>query len=372
MGFDTMMVWLSLHDFHLAQAFGGAADLLKQSGQISQAVNQSWNEQWENVLRTGGLYQALCKMGTFFAVGTLLLFMVQFARDLLESEISRPISSLLYPIIVAALLVNNGALLADFTLGVRGLTQGLNETVLEITTTQTSLAQATQTVKNSAAAKQAIASIIAPCMELTGDASIKCLQEQQGRVDEIVAAYEQSTLNTGLNNFLPTELKRFQARMRDAIQKNGSLGELQALVGSAATGASKILLLSFQDAFQNLLEVAMLVTALMGPIAVGGSLLPVGPGAKAVVAWLTGLFSLGFAKICYSIIVGLASTVILNAELGDATGFLVLISILAPLLALGLASGGGLTVYTSMQSALVQMSTAGVSTAFNWLPRPPR
>jgi hypothetical protein len=355
-------------DLHLA-ALGGA-DLLRNSQEMSQAINQRWDEQWVNVLTNGGLYQALTRLGTFFAVGTLLLFMVQFGRDMLENEITRPISSLIYPLVVAVLLANNGAVLADFTLGLRNMMQELNTQVLEITTTQASLADAFQTVKSSAAAKQAIDSLIAPCLELTGDAATQCLQEQEEAVEQVVQQHEEATLNTGFNNFLPLELRRYQARVREAIQQGGTMGELQALVGSVTTAGSKIFLLAFQEAFQNLLEVALLVTALLGPVAVGGSLLPVGPGAKAVVAWLTGMFSLGFAKICYSIIVGLASTVIVNAELGDVTGFLVLISILAPVFALGLASGGGITVYTSLQNALVSIGSAGIGTVMSFLPRP--
>ncbi len=47
-------------------------------------------------------------------------------------------------------------------------------------------------------------------------------------------------------------------------------------------------------AFQWIIEVCMLLTALLGPLAVGGSLLPV--GQKAIFAWLTGFFSVGMIK----------------------------------------------------------------------------
>jgi hypothetical protein len=59
----------------------------------------------------------------------------------------------------------------------------------------------------------------------------------------------------------------------------------------------------------------MLLTALLGPLAVGGSLLPV--GQKAIFAWLTGFFSVGMIKLCFNIISGLVATMVLNADNND-------------------------------------------------------
>ncbi|MEL6326901.1 MAG: hypothetical protein AAFQ61_08360, partial [Cyanobacteria bacterium J06626_23] len=84
-----------------------------------------------------------------------------------------------------------------------------------------------------------------------------------------------------------------------------------------------------------------------------------------IFAWLTGFLSLGFAQICYNIIVGLAAVVILNANIYDTNGFLVLIAILAPALALGLATGGGMAIFNIMLSGsaviVTQLATRGES-----------
>jgi hypothetical protein len=84
----------------------------------------------------------------------------------------------------------------------------------------------------------------------------------------------------------------------------------------------------------------------MGPIAVAASLLPF--GGKPIFAWITGFLSLGFAQMAYNIIVGMCAVVIMNANTFDTNGFLVLIALLAPALALGLASGGGLAIFNIM------------------------
>ena len=119
--------------------------------------------------------------------------------------------------------------------------------------------------------------------------------------------------------------------------------------------------MSWQWAFVNLIQISLLLTGLMGPIAVAASLLPF--GGKPIFAWLTGFLSLGFAQICYNIIVGLAAVVILNANIYDTNGFLVLSAILAPALALALSAGGGLAIFNIMLSGSTVIATQLVARA---------
>ena len=49
---------------------------------------ESWNQLWDSVLQ-GGLYFALARVGVLFAVATLLLFLTQWTRQMVEGESSR-------------------------------------------------------------------------------------------------------------------------------------------------------------------------------------------------------------------------------------------------------------------------------------------
>jgi hypothetical protein len=71
----------------------------------------------------------------------------------------------------------------------------------------------------------------------------------------------------------------------------------------------------WQWAFANLLEMAMLLTGLIGPIAVAGSVVPL--QGRPLWSWLVGFFSLGMAKFSYNVIVGLAATVVVAADAQD-------------------------------------------------------
>lgn len=114
------------------------------------------------------------------------------------------------------------------------------------------------------------------------------------------------------------------------------------------------ILLAFQWAFANVLEISMLLTGLMGPLAVAGSLLPFGP--KSIFTWIIGFFSLGMAQISYNIIVGMCAVVIVNADITDVNGFLVIVGLLGPALALAIATGGGISVFNVITSGTAELA----------------
>lgn len=98
----------------------------------------------------------------------------------------------------------------------------------------------------------------------------------------------------------------------------------------------------------------MLLLAVLGPLAVGGSLLPV--SGKPIFAWLTGFLSAGIAKISFSIIAVLTAAVIINGPAEDVSAdpdlmwFIIFLGILAPILSLVLAGVGGLAVFNTISS----------------------
>ena len=140
----------------------------------------------------------------------------------------------------------------------------------------------------------------------------------------------------------------------------GAAGFFGGYFNAVVQSLVQTLLLAFQWAFANILEISMLLTALMGPIAVAGSLLPF--DTKSIFAWLIGFFSLGMAQISYNIIVGLCAEVIVKSDITDVNGFLVIVGLLAsPCLS---DRGGGMSVFniisSSSASAVALLVTKGV------------
>jgi hypothetical protein len=86
---------------------GQAASTITEDGAAaSEAVAKSIDKLWNDVL-SGGLYSAIANLGIFFAVGTLLIFIVQWTKEMIDGDSSKGFTELIWTIIVIALLARN-------------------------------------------------------------------------------------------------------------------------------------------------------------------------------------------------------------------------------------------------------------------------
>jgi hypothetical protein len=330
----------------------GAADLLNQATESATKLQAEWDQIWLDVIG-GGLWKALCQVGILFAICTLVFHILQFGKDLMDDELKRPLTSFIYPILVVILLSSNGSILASSTLMLRGYVNQVSSTILTITDSQVSLQEAYTMAKHNAAAQTAIGLVMAQCRDITGEAQIECLQEQAKVAQQILDAY-------GIPDNAWVQRALDMEDLASVPMVGGTLAIVSSGVETFLIASAKTLFIAFQIAFQFLLEVSLLLTALLAPIAVGGSLLPVGFAQRSLIAWLIGFLTVGFAKLCYNIIVGLTAVVMVNAESDEAFGFMVFNGVLAPILASSLASGAGLAVWQSLQRVGTTTLTAGI------------
>jgi hypothetical protein len=202
---------------------------------------------------------------------------------------------------------------------------------------------------------------------MTGQKQIACLQAANNQSQQLIQDYSSQHPGVALGKNLMSllgkidpEVKGLEGAVSEASSAGnpvsavafGGAGYLGGFINHFSEAIIRIVLLAFQWAFANILEIALILTGLVGPLAVAGLLLFDG---KPFFAWLTGFFSLGMAQLCYNIIVGLAAEVVVNAQVTDTLGFLVITSLLAPALALAIASGGGMAVFGVMASGSTQI-----------------
>ncbi len=312
---------------------GQAASTITSDGEAaSEAVARTIDKLWDDVLQ-GGLYSAIANLGIFFAVGTLLIFIVQWTKEMIDGDSSKGFTEIIWTIVVIILLANNGQPLATATQGLRGIINQTNQTLLASTSASIQLQEAYQQVMLKTGSGDAIQSLVNQCNTIA-DPSLQaqCLQNASQQAKQISAELNQDNRPEWLksvSDFFNTNI--FQLTVR-------------------------AWLLGLAIAFQWIVEICLLLTALLGPLAVGGSLLPV--GQKAIFAWLTGFFSVGMIKLCFNIISGLVSTIVLNADNNDPMIFAFAIGILAPILSVVLAAGGGMAIFRSFSS----ITSFGVST----------
>lgn len=328
----------------------GIDEILGNGATTAQSIAEGWDNQWLDLLQnntSNNLYGALTNLGVFFAVGTLLFFMLQFLKDLIYSEYARPISALIWPFLVVILLSNsgNGSILSNLTLGVRNLVNAVNQQVLVTTNTD----QIYQQALNMSIAEEVAGSLLRPCQSLTGEQQNKCFVKAAEKANELWQEYRNLYGNR-------TWIDRLENKVNQITYNTGNVSEnaFNSLLGSTVQTSIKNFLVSLQYAFQNLIEATMLLIATLGPLAVGGSLLPV--AGKPIFAWLTGFLSIGIAKISFNIIAVLTAAVIVNGPGQNANvdpdlmWFIIFLGVLAPILSLLVAAAGGFAVFNAISN----------------------
>ena len=333
-------------------AQAGIDKILRNGNTSAKRIAESWDKQWIDVLQNNtdsNLYGALTNLGILFAVGTLLFFMIQWLKDVINYDYYRPISSLIWPFIVVILLSNSGQgnVLSSLTLGVRNLIDNVNEQVVLATDAN----QTYQQALNMAVGEEIAGSLLRPCQSLNGEQQNQCFLKAKEKIDALWREYRFLYGNQAW-------IYRLENKVNQIAFGTKILSEtsFNALLGSTTQTMAKNFLVSSQYAFQNLLEATMLLIAILGPLAVGGSLLPV--PAKPIFAWLTGFFALGIAKISFNIMAISASAAIINGPAQDLNAdpdllwFAIFLGILAPILSLLLSYAGGLAILNSISNSV--------------------
>ncbi|MBD2294061.1 hypothetical protein H6G06_11295 [Anabaena sphaerica FACHB-251] len=338
--------------FYILQIFPeiGINETLDSGVETARSMAESWDNQWLELLQnssSNNLYGAITNLGVFFAVGTLLFFMMQWLKDVIYSEYSRPISGLIWPFIVVMLLSNtgNGSILASLTLGVRSFINTVNQQV--VTTADAN--QTYQQALNMSLAEEVAGSLIRPCQSLTGEQQNQCFAKASDQIDGLWREYR----NLYGDKVWIQRLENQVLSLKFGTT-NLSDTSFNSLLGNTTQTSIKNFLISLQYAFQNLLEATMLLIATLGPIAVGASLLPV--AGKPIFAWLTGFLAAGIAKISFNIIAAVTSAVVINGPAEnpnanpDLMWFIIFLGILAPVLSLVVAGAGGFAVFSAINN----------------------
>jgi hypothetical protein len=365
------MLSLPPHTPILAQVTGGLG-IIDDSVQQLEAVQQAWDARWRDLFETtNGLYLGINQFASIILVGAFIFFAVGWVKEAMERGIFPALPNVLWVLTVAVLLFNNGAVLGTLTLGIRDIINAQTQTVLQVQVGEISMMEALNDVIVSQQAKALIQQEYAECDAKEGQAQIDCFIQAGERARQRLEQEYQA------KGFWTVGVQRLWARIEDIGQRiqqeyqsgdlppgtdplSGVLVELLMQTGSQALAEQ--FLKGWQWAFANMLELAMLLTGLIGPLAVAGSVIPL--QGRPLWAWLTGFFSLGMAKFSYNVIVGLAATVVVaaNAQTSNDFGFLLLISVLAPVLALAIAGGAGMAVFRGVSGGVTRMIAVGSST----------
>lgn len=327
-------------------------NLASRAAQVSQGISTGFNELWLEVLG-GQLYASLCDVGTLFAVVTLGFFMLEWTKQVLNGEEQRAFSSFIWPLLVGILLYNNGQLLGKTTVAIKDYINNVNNYVLTRTAVGVDLRTAYTKAMGVTAVRAAIGREIEACRtaSLSPQETVDCLEQAKQTLSNQYPSYFGAT---GPFAWIIDRIDTIISAPISAIQSGANpiqvlLSPFSAFIGSLVAENISNILVGLSGAYQWGIELTMLLTAYLGPLAVGGSLLPY--GSKSLITWLIGYFSVGLAKLSFNIIAGFAAELIANSRSDQPLFFLFTIGIFAPVLATGLAAGGGLALLSQISKA---------------------
>jgi hypothetical protein len=298
--------------------------VLQNGVSTQQAVAQSMAQLWNDTLNSP-MYEAIAEIGVLFFTGTIAIFILNWVKGVFQDE-HNPVhwEQWILLAVAVALLANQGALLKNLTFSMRDLMNATNEKVL-----QSSLING--------------ADLISAFNQVSNGAGIQSWYNQQVRTCQMIPdpAQRQQCLDDA--TILANQLAQ-QGGSNNVTNQPGFLSAIGSAVETAMVG----LLLALGVAVQWLVEISWMLTAFAGPIAVGGTLLPV--KQKSLFAWLIAFYSVGLYKLFFNILTGMVAMVMLGANNVNSLIFAVAVGLLSPILALVLAAGGGLATFTSLAS----------------------
>ena len=304
-------------------------NILQAGAQSQQAISQSFDQMWEDILNSA-LYDTIATLGALAAVLLILYNYIDFYEKLQQSGGSWTVllKRVIWLVVVFSLLINQAALFRTFTFTLRNVWNGINSAVLtEPLIVNQQLLNAYNEVTGGITLQQYYSQRLTQCQAIPeADRREQCIQTAQESVNTI--AQQQ--------NYSPNFAERV-------------INGLGAAVANAIEQQMVILMLSLAIAVQWLVEISWILTALVGPLFLGLSMLPV--SQKGLWGWLIAFCSIGFYKLCFNILVGLVAY--LNGQTPSLNGLLfsVAVGILCPILAFVLAAGGGMGIFTSLASA---------------------
>ena len=348
-----------------AQTRGG--EILQESLDATAISTEAMNNMWENLfVNESLLYNQIVNLATVLMMVGAFFLVLAFARAMQAADRDKLIEIIGWGFVVIILLANRGEILKHVTIGSREFINDQAKNVLLAQVGDLTVKDALQDVLLTEKIQENVRAVFSGCEAKEGDAQLECIEEGVEEAKKIVADYEAKFTFPGL-----TRLKRNLEVIAGEVLNKRADRELtsreafaewdrrtSALIWQSATSsASKTFLKNFQNWFTYGYEFAMLLTGIIGPLSVSASLIPKSP--RAFVSWAIGFFSIGVLKLSYNIVIGFAALYASSAEMEDlgSSGFLLMMSIGAPLISIAIAGGGGAAIFFALGKTTAIVAT---------------
>lgn len=373
---------LPLPSFLLAQEGSEAAvSVIEGALQLTEDTIASWNETWiETITPDSQLWTDIVAFSRGLLALCFIYMFVRFGNEIMKSRYLGTVVELFtFPLIVLLFLGNDGRLLSNVIRFVRSLGYNLVTALLSKQLVGYSLQDAVKQFGLNNLGVQRIKQLYSECEGLVGDPFLECWDSKADEVQAIYSNLQAANSGIDLGPLQSFADSLINMTIVGGIEDIGTIGS-GALAGDINGAFASVLqdrlvpiiqslLYASQWAFVNIVEAALLIAAVLAPIAMVLSILPV--AGRPIWAWTSGFIGLMGLQIGYNLLVGIVAVVLANTD-GDAVevsqnlGFLVFIAIFAPALVSVFSTWSATSLYSAISrraNGLASTVVGGVSSA---------
>ena len=309
-----------------------------------------------------GVLPWLSKTCLYFATPVAAAGIVQYlSEEVPDNPIKRPV--ILGTIFLVIALSGGGYIFGQLYLFLFNILEGFFQKMDDYLRIYDAIAQG----KAFLASNAMISGSVAECSKFVGQEQQRCISEASTQALNVLKDY-QETFN--FPQWVKERVDIFKEVVYNIADINTSLNEKAANVffmfaAPAAEIAQNSIATASITAFTAIYSCVMAYIGLGGPIAGLSSLLV--PGLQSGwIVWLTSIFMLWFWRLSYMTMMWFLSKTLVNATAENIVGtawFTLSATVLAPILATGIAGGGAFAVWSGLlgfAGAAVSTVTAGV------------
>lgn len=343
-------------------AVAGGIELITQQAEQAANIGATLDNLWQSIfVDLSGPWIAVNYIASFILAYSFLAFVLKLVLGVLTEQWSDVAAEFVYLLILVSLLANNARPVANLALFIRDFTNEQIQVIYDINLSGVTVETAIRDILITSEVKTEISNRFRACESKTGTLQIECLQEVGEEAQNFITEAQNATDT-------PNGLVVFGQRVANFVSIVGELSVFNRLGSSERVAASnsrlfdgivestsvpvvRLILKAVQFALVSMAELALLLTALVAPIAVALSTIPVRP--RPIESWLIGMISISALLWSYVVLVGFSAAVISISGSQDTTelGFLMLLAFGSPLVAAALAKFGGSSLIQAISAS---------------------
>lgn len=340
-------------------------ETLERSLQLFRFTGREWDRIWDLVVNpTQPLWIASVDISRLILGFSLFFFAYHIISHIDAYTTPKAIVDRIpLPLTVSLFFAGNGSLLSLLVLGLRAIFQGFGVIILQIQINGISVNQAISRIQSTGIANNRARVIFADCLSQTGIEFTNCLQDPI-KINQAEQLLNNQPFNLLSGNVLESIIN-IATSSSDSIVNAGTsfVGSTVAtLFGTPAFALISLILLGFQYVFINIIEATAILSAISAPVFLSFSLFT--SNAPLFFLWLTTFSGLYFTQLGYIALIGVYALLVSQLEqagipLGSIITdfvFLLFLAIFAPIVAVGIAVGGGIKLYEQLASNAVNFS----------------